>query len=121
METNNSLPVGHKFKKVVENDYAVAEVYYAVLSAINNLKLTQREIQLVAFTAVRGNMSYANVRNDFCEKYNSTSPTINNIISKLKRLHLLIKDKGKVKVNPMILLNFNSDLLLEIKLLHKNG
>ena len=98
--------------------YSLAEKYYSILSAVNNLKLTQREIQLVAFTAIRGNISYANIRKDFCEKYNSTSPSINNLISKLKKVNILIKDGTKVKVNPIIVLDFNKDITLEIKLIH---
>jgi hypothetical protein len=50
--------------------------------------------------------------------YNSTSPTINNIISKLKRLGIFIKDKGKVKINPIIVLDFTKDITLEIKLVY---
>jgi len=105
-------------KKSVDNSLLLAERYYALLSAVNDLKLTTREIQLIAFTAVRGNMSYANVREDFCKKYGTTSPTINNIISKLKKMYVLVKDKGKIKVNPVILLDFNKDVTLEIKLVH---
>ena len=98
--------------------YSLAEKYYSILSAVNNLKLTQREIQLVAFTAIRGNISYANIRKDFCEKYNSTSPSINNLISKLKKINIFVKDGTKVKVNPVIVLDFNKDITLEIKLIH---
>ena len=107
-----------KIKNKSEDHFALAEKYYSILSAINNLKLTQREIQLVAFTAIRGNISYANIRKEFCEKYNSTGPTINNIISKLKKINVLVKDGTKVKVNPMIILDFNKDITLEIKLIH---
>jgi hypothetical protein len=67
-------------KKDVTNEYILAEKYYSILSAINNIGLTQREIQLIAFTAIKGNITYANVREEFCKKYNTTSPTINNII-----------------------------------------
>ena len=102
----------------VNDSYALAEKYYAILSAINGLKLTQREIQLVAFTAVKGNMSYANVREEFCRKYETTTPTINNIISKLKKIGLLTKVDGKVKVNPVVQLNLNLDVTLDIKLVH---
>lgn len=104
----------------VEDDYAMAEKYYSILSTVNNLKLTQREIQLVAFAAIRGNISYSSVREDFCRKFNSTSPTINNMISKLKKLRVLVKDGTKVKVNPVILLNFKDNVTLEIKVEH-NG
>jgi hypothetical protein len=93
-------------------------LYYSILSAINNLKLTEREIQLISFTAIKGNITYANVREEFCKTYNSTSPSINNIISKLKRVGIFIKENGKVKVNPIITIDFNKDLTLDIKLVH---
>ena len=101
-----------------EDDYAVAEKYYSILSTVNNLKLTQREVQLIAFTAIRGNISYSSVREDFCKKFNSTSPTINNMISKLKKIRVLVKDGSKIKVNPVILLNFKNEVKLEINIQH---
>ena len=113
------MAIVQKLKNNTKDAFAKAEVYYSVLSAINNLHLTQREIQLVAFTAIRGNISYANIREEFCTKHNTTSPTINNIISKLKKIKVLIKDGTKVKVNPVIILPFEkSDVTLEIKLTH---
>ena len=117
MEAGNKIIV-QKIRKNVEDQFALAEKYYSILSAINNLHLTPREIQLVAFTAIKGNISYANIIQEFCEKYNSTSPTINNIISKLKKINVLIKDGTKVKVNPVIILPFNTNVTLEIKLTH---
>jgi hypothetical protein len=36
-----------------------------ILSAVNGLKLTEREIQLIAFTAVKGNISYGSIREEF--------------------------------------------------------
>lgn len=107
-----------KLKRTEDNIYSLAEKYYTILSAINNLNLTPREIQLIAFTAVKGNISYANNRKEFCEIYKTTSPTINNIISKLKKMSVLVKDGSKVKVNNIILLDFNNDVTLEIKLVH---
>ena len=107
-----------KLKLVRDDSFLLAEKYYAILSAINNLKLTQREIQLIAFTAISGNMSYKHIREEFCKKHDTTSATINNIISKLKRMGVLVKDGSKIKVNPVILLNFSNDVMLDIKLLH---
>jgi hypothetical protein len=117
MKTEKKIIV-QKFLRKIEDNYAMAEKYYSVLSTINNLKLTQREVQLVAFTAIRGNISYSSIREDFCKKYNSTSPTINNIISKLKRIGVFVKDGSKIKVNPVIILNFSNDITLEIKMEH---
>jgi hypothetical protein len=106
-----------RLKRKEEDQYKLAEKYYTILSAVNNLHLTPREIQLVAFTAIRGNISYANNRKEFCEIYKTTSPTINNIISKLKKINVLVKDGSKVKVNNVIVLDFTKDITLEIKLL----
>ena len=108
-------------KKVVDTDIQLAEKYYSILFTINNLHLTEREIQLIAFTAIKGNITYANVREEFCKTYNSTSPTINNIVSKLKRLGIFIKENGKVKVNPKIIIDFKKDLMLNIKLVHEEA
>ena len=117
METNKKIVV-QKLKKPVSDNYACAEKYYSLLSSLNELKLTTREIQLIAFTAIKGNISYANIREEFCAKYNSSAPTINNLISKLKKMGVFVKDGTKVKVNPVILLNFDKDIVLQITLLH---
>jgi len=107
-----------RLKKVVDTDMEIAMKYYSILSAINSLNLTEREIQLISFTSIKGNITYANVREEFCKTYNSTSPSINNIISKLKKIGIFIKENGKVKVNPIIVIDFKKDLTLEIKLVH---
>lgn len=109
-----------RIKKNVKDEYELAEKYYSILSAINDLKLTEREIQLVAFTAVKGNITYANVREEFCKKHNTTSPTINNIISKLKKIKIFVKENNKVKVNPLIVVDFKKNITLQIQLLSTN-
>jgi hypothetical protein len=116
-KTNKKIIV-QKLKTRVSDVYVAAEKYYSLLSSLNQLKLTQREIQLIAFTAIKGNISYANIRQEFCEKYKSSPPTINNIISKLKKMGVFVKDGTKVKVNPLILLAFENDVVLQITLSH---
>ncbi len=107
-----------KLKKDVTDIFSMAEMYYTILSGFNKLHLTPREIQLIAFTAVKGNISYSNIREEFCSKYNTTSPTINNIISKLKRVGIFVKDGSKIKVNPIIVLDFEKDIQLQLNLVH---
>ena len=111
-------PIVQRLKTSIEGSIAMAEKYYRILSAVNNLKLTKREIQLIAFAAIKGNISYANIRKEFCETYDSTSPAINNIISKLKKMGIFVNDGTKVKVNPIILLNFEKNIVLQITLTH---
>jgi len=110
------VTIVQKLRKVELDSLSLAQRYYSILSAVNGLKLTDREIQLIAFTAIKGNMSYSNNREEFCKMYNSSSPTINNIISKLKKMNILVKDASKIKVNPKILLDFKKDIILETKL-----
>jgi len=111
-------PIVQRLKTSIGDVIPMAEKYYKILSAVNELNLTKREIQLIAFAAIKGNISYANIRKEFCELYNSTSPAINNIISKLKKMGIFVKDGTKVKVNPIILLNFEKDIVLQITLTH---
>lgn len=118
METKEKKSLIQKIKLTEKDALSIANRYYSLLSAIGNSSLTEREIQLMAFTAIKGNISYAINREEFCALYKSSSPTINNIISKLKKLKLLVKDGGKIKVNPLYLLNFDNDIILQIHLLH---
>ena len=115
---NTAKIVVQRLKKDVNTDMELAMKYYSILSVINSLNLTEREIQLISFTAIKGNITYANVREEFCKTYNSTSPTINNIISKLKKIGIFVKENGKVKINPVIVIDFKKDLTLDIKLVH---
>ena len=117
MEKTNNIIV-QKLRTQLTDSFGVAEKYYSLLSAVNNLGLTPREIQLIAFTAIKGNISYANIRAEFCEKYKSSPPTINNMISKLKKIGVFVKDGTKVKVNPIIVLNFDKDITLQINVVH---
>ena len=118
METKKKPPIVQRLKRSVEDDITLAEKYYRILSAVNDLKLTNREIQMIAFAAVKGNISYGYIRKEFCEQYNSTSAAINNITSKLKKMGVFVKTGTLVKVNPLILLDFSRDIILQISLIH---
>ena len=105
-----------KLNKPSSDEFSRAEIYYNLLSSVNGLYLTEREIQLIAYVAIRGNITTPNVRVDFCEKYNTTGPTISNIVSKLKKKNIFVKEKGKVKVNPKIVLDFSKNIVMQIQL-----
>lgn len=107
-----------KIKLTEKEPLTLAYRYYSLLSAISNVKLTEREIQLMSFLAIKGNISYSSYRDEFIKMYKSSSPTINNIISKLKKSGLLIKSGGKVKVNPNYLLDFTNDITVQIAMEH---
>ena len=58
-----------QLQKSLQDEYAVAQKYYSILSAINNLGLTKREIELVAFTAV--NLVVKIVHNEEAQRHDS--------------------------------------------------
>lgn len=97
--------------------YEKAQMYYSLLSVWNFFSLTEREIQLLAYTAIRGTISSTSAKLEFTQLYRSSTATINNMVSKLKALKLLVKDGGKYKVNPAIDLDFTQNIVLGLKLL----
>lgn len=108
-----------RLKRSVKEDSKVAQRYYSLLSALNDLLLTPREVELMGFIAVYGSISSPENRKSFCESYSTTSATVNNMVSRLKKRGLLTKKDGRIVVNPIISLDFSKDVTLEIKLLHE--
>ena len=99
----------------------VAQRYFSVISCMNDLSLTKREVQLLAFMATRGNINYANNREEFCRMYSSSGPSINNMLSKLKRQGVVVKEGRRMRVHPLLSLDFTKDVLLGVRLEVKKG
>lgn len=104
-----------KLNKKLGTPLEVAINYYSILSILGDWKLSQRDIQLLAFASLRGSLSSTTGKSEFCTLFQSSIYTINNIVSKLKRKGLLVKDSGKIKVHPKIKPDFEK-LKLEITL-----
>lgn len=104
--------LGKRYDGVFNKAYA----YYSLLSSINELKLTNKELELIAFTSIKGNISLGNVREKFCKDFDTTTPTINNMVSKLKKKKIFIKKDGVTSVNPLLVLDFSQDIVLQINL-----
>ena len=121
MEQEKKTTTIQKLRRKEKDAISVAQRYYSILSAVNDLHLTERQIQLIAFTAIKGNISYSTNKEEFCKTYNSSPPTINNIVSELKKLGIFVKDASKIKVNPKILLNFETEITLHIDLNRRQG
>ncbi len=114
METNKVIL--QRLKKSFPTEIEKAEMYFGIISSVNALGLSTREIQLVAFTAVKGNISNGNAREEFCRIYDTSIPTINNIISKLKRLSIFVKENKKIKVNQKLALDFKKEIVLQFNM-----
>ena len=110
-----------KLKKKFSDSYQIVEKYYLILSGINNLNITNRELQLLTYCTINGSISDKKVKKGFCEKYKSSNASINNMVSKLSITNLIVKDDdGKNIVNPLIIPKFENKLNLIVTLENEN-
>jgi len=95
-------------------DKAIA--YFSIVNSLNSLKLTKKQIELLAYTSIRGTISSLSAKEDFVRTFGSSIDSINNMISKLYKKKLLIKQKdGKIKVPKSLTLDFdNQEIVLSI-------
>lgn len=105
-----------KIKNISKDDIELISKYYYIIAYVNNIHLTKREVELITFTNIKGNISYKENREEFCSLYGTSSATVYNMISKLKRMKILVNDKDKVKVHPSINLDFKKGISLSIQL-----
>jgi predicted transcriptional regulator len=107
-----------KLKRIIPKEMEKAYMYYALLSVVNSLSLSERELQLVSFAATKKHISYMEYKKEFCSLYGSSLPTVHNMISKLTRMGIFVRENKKVKVNPKIVLPFEEDIILQISLIN---
>lgn len=101
-----------KYEKAI--DRAIA--YYSVLFTLSNMKLTKKEIELVAFIAVRGTITPLPARDEFISQFGSSKASMENIKGRLVKKKILIRQNKMYRVNPKIALDFDNPILLQIKL-----
>lgn len=104
-------------QKILINDkhpLKIAEIYFAIMSVLNDLHLAKKEIQLMAFTTINGGIGSYAKRKEFVKKYDSSLATVGNIISKLNKNNLLIKNKRIIVVNKALLQNFDKGIRMDI-------
>lgn len=91
-----------RLNKETKDPFALAHKYYQIISVLNDLRLAEGQIQLIAFTAIRGNISEAQNRKEYCRIYKTTPATINNIVDKLKKIKVILKENKMIFVNPAL-------------------
>lgn len=108
-----------KLKYTIDTPLELAEKYFAIISVLNNLELAKRELQLLAFTSIRGSIGSETSKQEYVKQYNSSVATVSNIISKLNKTNLLLKEQKRYVVNKSLMLNFNDAIVLGITFEHK--
>jgi hypothetical protein len=109
-----------KLKKEFSSNLEKAIKYYTILAVLNDIKLTTKQIELLAFTSVKGTITSPASRREFIELFSSSLASLENIKGKLVKGNWLVKVDNKYRTNPQINLDFSKDIILQINLL-SNG
>ena len=102
--------------KDIDSPIELAKKYLSIIFIINDIHVPKRKLQLLSYISIYG-ISSVTSRENFCRQYNSSKATIGNMVSELYKDKLLVKEKGKIKLNPDLSPNFNNNLFLNIKLM----
>lgn len=95
-----------------ETAFERAFLYYSLLSTANKLGLSDRHIQLLSYLSTN-----PFDKKEFMEKYNISEPYVNNIVHKLKKINILVKDLRYPELVPVFKkIDFNEDFSLIIKI-----
>jgi hypothetical protein len=101
-------------KKTFNSHIKAGITWFKFISAVNDIKLTQRELELLAYINHRGTISSTSSKEDFCKMFNSSPATVTNMTAKLlkQKQKFLIKDKSKIKINPALRVDFDKDFVV---------
>jgi|ERR1044072_92559 hypothetical protein len=102
--------VGKEFPDKIASGIA----WFTFITAINNIHLSRRELELLAFINSRGTISSISAKDEFCKIFGTSKATISNMVSKLSSFKLLVKEKSKTRINPSIRVDFSNDLFIKL-------
>lgn len=112
MENTRPQMLVKTIKKSYPNRLKAGITWFKFIAAINDIKLTSRELELLSFINYRGTISSLQAKEEFCKVFDSSSGTVSNMTAKLLKQKLLIKEKSKVKVNPALSVNFDHPFIV---------
>ena len=105
-----------KLNKRETSELNLAIRYFTIIAAISNIHLTQRQIELLAFTAVKGTISSGGARKDFIDHFSSSKNSLENIKHLLVKKGLIVKSDSKYKITPSLDLDFSKSIVLQVNL-----
>lgn len=105
-----------KIRREVASDVEKAIKYYSVLLALNQVKLPQKQLYLLAFTAARGSITSPWARKEFVGMFDSSLASLENMKQELVKAGFLVQTDMKYRVNPKIAMDFSKDIQLQINL-----
>lgn len=106
-----------KIQRKVDSDIEKAVKYYSVIFALNNIRIPQKQLYLLAYTAARGSITSPAARSEFVKLFDSSLASLENMKQELVKAGLLVRVDRKYKVNPKIALDFTNNVVLQINLI----
>jgi hypothetical protein len=92
--------------------------WYSIISILNDFKWSPMELKVIAFTAMKGDISSGGRKEAFCEMFNTNKATLANTVSDLFKADFLIKTQGKTKLHPALVISFEGNILSQLHLVH---
>lgn len=114
-------------KKSFDDKIKAGITWFKFIAAINDIKLAPRELELLAYINYRGTISSTSAKEEFCKVFDSSEGTVSNMSAKLLKMtpKLLIKEKSKIRVNPLLRIDFDKDFVvrffIDVKKQETNG
>jgi hypothetical protein len=110
--------IHQKILSTCETEFDLVRRYYAVLFELNDIKITNNQLNLIAYCAINGTISTPPVRDEFRRLFNVPKHSLYNMSGVLTKKGIFVKGEDKkIRVNPAILPNFKADaIILTIKL-----
>ena len=106
-----------QLEKKVQGDLELSINYYRLLVALSGVKLKPKELELLAFAGLKGNIYYPPVVEEFVERFSSSEGSVYNMAGRLCRLGIFEKAGNKMKVSPRYQVDFSKEKVkLEITL-----
>ena len=113
--------VVQKLNKKEDSEIKLAIRYFTIIAAIAGIHITTKQIELLAFTAIRGTISAGGAIKDFIEGFDSSKGSLENMKHSLIKKGLIIKHDGKYQIAPPFGIDFKNNLVLQVKLDLENG
>lgn len=110
------------FKREYTDKRDIAHLYFSIITLSHGIKISNRELDLLAHISIVGNIASQNSIKSFIEVFESSRASIYNLISKLTKKGLLIKKDKKMNINPQIALDFinNDKFIMGVKCMFKD-
>ena len=99
-------------KKSFTSKIKAGITWFKFISAVNDIKLAKRELELLAFINYRGTISSSSSKEEFVKIFDSSMGTISNMTARLLRIKLLVKQVSKIKINPALVVDFDKKLVV---------